>query len=316
MSSETLLTGLIFLSFSSFVLLIYSLVSTRGVGLGRRLESLGDSPTTTAAPRPAPVTRLDHLKEQTLPRLGARLMPEDEKERSRLKTRLVQAGFYSNKSLALFLGVKLLLMIAPALAGLALGAFNIVPLHHGVLGGMCVGIIGMVGPSFWLDSQKKQRQMQFRRSLPDAMDLLVICLEGGLSLPGSLKRVATDLRTAHPALSGELMIVQREIQLGRSGGEALQQMGLRTDLEEVRSLSSVIIQSERFGASLVKSLRVHADTLRLKRQQRAEEMAQKAATKVLIPTILFIFPATFIVVLGPAVYQLIEFFQSTKPPQM
>src|SRR5262249_42379439 len=164
------------------------------------------------------------------------------------------------------------------------------------------------GPSFWLDIKKSQRQSNFRRSLPDALDVLVICLEGGLSLPGSIRRIATELRTAHPALAIELNIVDREIQLGRSAGESLHQMGPGTALEEVRPLASVITQAEKCGASLVKSLRVHADMLRLKRQQRAEELAQKAAIKILFPTLLFIFPAVFVVILGPAAFQIVDLF--------
>ena len=142
--------------------------------------------------------------------------------------------------------------------------------------------------------------------MPDALDLLVICLEGGLSLPASLRRVGGELRTAHPLLALELNIVQREIQLGSSPGESLQKLGVRTDLEEIRSMAAVITQAERFGASLVKSLRVHAETLRTKRQQYAEEMAAKAAVKVLFPTLLFIFPAIFVVILGPAAFQIME----------
>jgi tight adherence protein C len=208
--------------------------------------------------------------------------------------------------MAIFLGTKLLLMATPALIGLAVGLTGIAPTEYAVLAGASCGILGMIGPSFWLDSRKKKRQTSFRRSLPDALDLLVICLEGGLSLPGSLRRVGIELRTAHPLLALELNIVQREIQLGSSPGEALQQMGVRTDLEEIRSLASVITQSERFGASLVKSLRVHAETLRLKRHQRAEELAQQASVKVLFPTLLFIFPAVFVVILGPAAFQIME----------
>jgi tight adherence protein C len=118
--------------------------------------------------------------------------------------------------------------------------------------------------------------------------------------------VGAELRTAHPVLALELNIVQREIQMGSSPGEALQKMGVRTDLEEIRSLASVVTQAERFGASLVKSLRVHAETLRLKRQQHAEELAQKASVKILFPTLLLIFPAIFVVILGPAAFQIME----------
>jgi len=179
----------------------------------------------------------------------------------------------------------------------------------GLIIGALGGVVGMIGPSFWLDRRKSERQLAFRRALPDAMDVLVICLEGGLSLPAAFKRVANELRGAHPSLAAELLIVEREIQLGRSTGEAMRQFGERADLEEVRSLASVIIQSERFGASLVRALRVHADSLREKRLQHAEEMAQKAATKILFPTLLFIFPGVFIVILGPAVIHIIELFK-------
>src|SRR5262249_4442055 len=112
----------------------------------------------------------------------------------------------------------------------------------------------------------------------------------------------------HPVLAGELNIVQREVQLGRSEGEAMRQFSERTDLEEMRGLAAVIIQAERFGAGLVKALKVHAETLRTNRIQQAEEMAQKAATKMLLPTVFFILPAIFIVILGPAVIQILEVF--------
>jgi tight adherence protein C len=236
-------------------------------------------------------------------------MPGDEEERTFLRTRLIHAGFYGRQALAVFLGVKMVLIVAPALIGVALGLTGVFPTQEAVLGGACLGIVGMIGPGFWIDSRKSSRQSMLRRALPDALDLLVVCLEGGLSLPGSLRRVGAELKTAHPQLAAELNIVQSEIQLGRSPGESLRQLGYRTDLEEIRSLASVITQAERFGASLVKSLRVHADTLRLKRQQYAEEMAQKATVKVLFPTLLFIFPAVFVVILGPAVFQILRLFR-------
>ncbi len=208
----------------------------------------------------------------------------------------------------LFLGVKMLLIVAPVFLGLLAGLAGLVEIQNGLIAGAMLGIFGMIGPSFWLDMRKRERQTQLRRALPDALDVLVICLEGGLSLPSALKRVSAELRTAHPVLAFELNIVQREVQLGRSSGEALRQFADRTDLEELRMLSSLILQSERFGASLVKALRVHADMLRQKRLFYAEEMAQKAATKILFPTVLCILPCMFIVILGPAVIQIIEMF--------
>jgi tight adherence protein C len=211
-----------------------------------------------------------------------------------------------------FLGIKLLLMVTPALLGVAAAVAGLLSLQKALIFGALLGVFGMIGPSFWLDRRKRDRQGAFRRALPDALDTLVICLEGGLSLPGALRRVVGELRTAHPMLAAELNIVQREVQMGRSPGEALGQFANRCDLEEVRSLASVITQSERFGASLVKSLRVHAEMLRVKRLQHAEEMAQKAATKLLIPTILFIFPCIFIIVMAPAVIQVMDIFAGMR----
>ena len=140
--------------------------------------------------------------------------------------------------------------------------------------------------------------------MPDALDVIVICVEGGLSLVGALRRVAGDLRAVHPKLAKELDIVQREVQLGQTAGEALRRLGERSDMEEVRTLAAVIIQSDRFGAGLNKALKIHSETLRQKRQQGAEEKAQKAGTMVLFPTLLFIFPAIFVVILGPAMIQI------------
>jgi tight adherence protein C len=307
MTPEGMITLVVFLMVSSGVLLVSTLVSGRKSRLDTRLDDLtgrGDSylPPDTVA----------QFARTTLPRMGTALVPTDEDERTLLKSRLIHAGFYGRQAMPIFLGAKMLLMVGPALVGLAAGLLGLLPVRYGVIGGGCLGVLGMIGPSFWLDKRKAERQSRFRRALPDALDVLVICLEGGLSLAGSLKRISGELRTAHPVLAVELNIVQREIQLGRSPGDAMQQMGVRTDLEEVRSLASVITQSEKFGASLVKSLRVHADTLRLKRQQRAEELAAKAATLVLFPTVLFIFPAIFIVILGPAAFQIMETLAKMK----
>jgi len=275
------------------------LVSGRKAQLDTRLEQFktGHSPAPVATP-------MRKMALATLPKIGSHLMPTDEKEKTRLQARLIQAGLYGRQAMVAFLGVKMLLMSGPAIAGLALGAAGLFPLKQAVIFGAGVGIVGMIGPSMWLDRKKAARQMSFRRGLPDALDVIVICVEGGLSLVGAIRRVAGDLRTVHLQLSLELDIVQREVQLGQTAGEALRRLGERTDMEEIRSLASVIIQSERFGAGLNKSLRVHADTLRMKRQQRAEEMAQKAGTKVLFPTLLFIFPAIFVVILGPAMIQI------------
>jgi len=305
------LPWVVFIMASSLVLLAFVVLSGRQSRLDARLRELshGESPTPPSMPGLDPVS---DFARAALPRMGAPLVPKSEEERTRLQSRLLQAGYYEPQAMAIFLGVKVLLMIGPALVGLGLSTLGWFHPQKAIILGTLIGAFGMILPSFWLDRCKAVRQATFRRSLPDALDILVICLEGGSSLPSALRRVASELRTAHPELAFELNIVQREVQLGAPVGEALRRFAERADLEELRSLSSVILQAEKFGASLVKALRVHAETLRGKRIQYAEEMAQKAVIKLLFPTVFFIMPAMFIVVLGPTTMQLVETLRSVR----
>jgi tight adherence protein C len=289
-----------FLGTVSLVLLTFLFLRGEKSRVDARLEELSEHG------RSGDPNTMAQVAQSTLPKLGSALLPKSEAERTRLQTRLTHAGLYSKEALVVFLGVKLVLMTGPAIVGLVAGLLGLLPAQMGVLGGAFCGIVGMIGPSFWLDWMKRTRQASFRRAIPDALDVMVICLEGGLSLAAALNRVAQELRNVHPLLASELNIVQREVQLGRSEGEAMRQFAERSDLEEMRSLAAVITQAERYGAGLVKALRVHAEILRTRRMQYAEEMAQKAATKMLFPTVLFILPGIFIVVLGPAVIQIMD----------
>jgi tight adherence protein C len=155
----------------------------------------------------------------------------------------------------------------------------------------------------------RARKRALRNAFPDALDTLVLCLEGGVGLNAAMQRVTDELQVVHPALGAEMVIIQGEMQLGLSAGEALRKFAERCGLEDVRDLASVIQQSERSGASVARALRIHADSARVERQQRAEETAQKAAVKILFPTLLCIFPAIFIVLLGPAAFQLARMFR-------
>ncbi|HZV05755.1 MAG TPA: type II secretion system F family protein [Gemmataceae bacterium] len=247
-----------------------------------------------------------------LPDMGTPLLPTTEEQRGRLRQRLIEAGIYDRHALALLLGVKMLLMAAPLVLSGALGLTGMLSPIRAVFAGILGIGLGMIGPGLWLDYRKNARQTGLRRAMPDALDMLVLCVEGGLSLTGAMQRVTAELKSAHPLLGAEMDLVQREMMLGVSVGEGLQKMAARTDLEELRNLASIIVQSERFGTSVVKALRIHADTLRQQRQQRAEEMAQKAAVKILFPTLLCIFPAIFIVILGPAAFQILTVFSRMK----
>jgi tight adherence protein C len=239
---------------------------------------------------------------------------QKQERRKRLGERLVQAGLYKPNSMVFFYTTQALLGGVPILIGFAAATMGFASLPVALVLGAMTGVAGLIAPGFWLDSQKARRQTAMRRALPDAMDLLVICVEAGLSFPSALVRITKELRAAYPMLALEMMIVHREIQLGHTPGEALKRFGDRFDLEEIRSLASVIRQADRFGASIVNAIRVHADTLRHIRLEQARERAQKAAVKLLFPTVLCIFPAMFVVILGPAVYDILELFDRMKLP--
>ena len=307
MPDVMIMNTLIFIAVVAIVFAFRSIVRQIDPRMEHRLEEINKSKSlsdTTSKP-----SNIKRIATQTLPKVGNIIIPTSDDERTLLQNRLVQAGFYSRNALHLFLATKFLFIVVPTVISLAfvvgLGLPRKVLLYPAIL-----GIFGMIGPSFYLDRLKSKRQIRFRRALPDALDLLVVCVEGGLSLPASIKRIAMELRTAHPELSCEFNLVQKQVQMGMTPGEALEQLGFRSDLEEIKQLASVVNQSERFGASISKSLRVAGETLRVRRQQHAEELAQKAAVKILIPTLLFIFPSIFVVILGPAMYQIFEMFES------
>ncbi len=300
---DRVILGLAFLGATSVAFLALALLGGYNRRVAERLRRLPSLPASAAKKRP-----LRQFILSVLARIGTPLVPSDERDRNRLKTQQIHAGLYSRDALAVFLGVKVFLIALPLLAALLLVLWRLLPLHKGLTFGLAGSLFGIMLANFWLEAKKNKRQTELRRALPDALDVIVICMEGGLSLAGAFRRVVAELGMAHPALTAEMGTVQREIQLGLSAGEALRKFADRCGLDETRSLASVVLQAERFGASMVKMLHVHADMLRLRRLQRSEEMAQKASVKILFPTLICIFPAIIVVYLGPAAIQIKNLF--------
>ena len=235
-----------------------------------------------------------------------KILPKSQNEVSVAQQRLIRAGYRSDNAVKMFYGAKVicpvvLLLLSWVTGAIHLGAFFILALAGGV---------GYLAPDFWLGRQISNRQKAIKKGLPDVLDLLVICVEAGLSLDQATARTAQELNKAQPELSDELGIVALEQRAGRARSDAWKHLAERTDVEEVRNLVSMLVQAEQFGTSIGKTLRVHSDTLRTKRVQEVEEKAAKLSVKLLFPLVLFIFPSLFVVVLGPAVMVMIESFQS------
>jgi tight adherence protein C len=223
-----------------------------------------------------------------------------------IRQRLIQAGLRDESSLVIYVGLRFALPLVLAVGAFLAGSLLESDPTHRLLGLLAAAIAGHVAPSYWLDKRRQRRQSEIRHALPDALDLLVVCLEAGLSLGAGIARVAQEFVRSSPALCQELRLVTAEMQAGKGGADALRALAGRVGLQEVSALSAMLIQTERFGTSVSGALRVHCQGMRQDRLQKAEEVAQKAAVKMVLPASVFIFPATLLVIAGPAGLKLIE----------
>jgi tight adherence protein C len=237
-------------------------------------------------------------------RLGKSLKPSDEVALGKLRLTLLNAGFRSENAVAVFYGLKMLAMMAclgiTAPLVLSRTGFTQMGLCYILLG----GAVGYYLPGIIVDKMKKKRAESIFLGLPDALDLMVVCVEAGLGLDLAMRRVTSELNTSCPVLCEEFAIANFQSQMGRPRKDVLRDLGVRTGVEDMRSVAAVVIQAEKFGSSVGSALRVLSDTMRMKRRQLAEERAAKTAVKIMIPLVLFIFPGVFVVLVGPAGIQI------------
>lgn len=223
-----------------------------------------------------------------------------------LRSGLVRAGFRRADAVLVFLGSKVLcavgLPIAWATIGYALGK----PLGNVIGLSIFLGFVGFYLPTFYIAFRQSSRHGEIVAALPDALDLMVVCVEAGLGMGAAIQRVGAEIRLASKALSGELALVNQEMQTGVSRSDALRNLAERTGVDDVYSLVAMLIQTDRLGTSVAQSLRAHAESMRTRRRQRAEQMARKASIKLAFPLVFLIFPALLVIILGPAGIQLLK----------
>lgn len=257
-----------------------------------------------ASSHPAPFKERQKQKaERVLADVG-KLIPASTKTLSRTKRMMVRAGYRRPETIAVMQGVQVLLPVALLGITIFTGFYKQNPIPILAV----AALAGYVIPDFWLTQMVRRRQHRLRLSLPDALDLLVVTVEAGLGLDQAIMRVSEELRITHPELCDELQVLNLEMRVGKKRTDALRELASRTGVDDIKSLVAMLIQTDRFGTSLAQSLRVHSDTLRTKRRQRAEEAAAKTTVKMVPPLVFFIFPALFVVILGPAVITLARQF--------
>jgi tight adherence protein C len=239
------------------------------------------------------------------PRLAraSRFLPRSPKEISRLRGRMARAGYSGAMAPVIYSIAELAVPVV-----MLVSCVYLLGPTGGLFYGVLLGLLGYMLPGVWLSRQVTKRKKLIGNGLADALDLLIVCVEAGMGLDQAISKAAEELAVSHPALSEELAIITTEIRAGKSRLEAFKNFAQRTKVDDVRQLVSMLVQTDRFGTSIAQALRTQAEVSRTKRRQRAEERAAKLGVKLVFPLVFFLFPAMYVVTLGPAVIKFVRFF--------
>jgi tight adherence protein C len=249
---------------------------------------------------------MSRMLEQAAPKLAKPLQPKTEKEQSRLKLKLGYAGFRSEAAPQIFLGIKFIMLMV----GLILGGGSTLAIL-GFTKNSLIQVVAIAAGMFYFPDgvimwMGKKRKESIFLGLPDALDLLVVCVEAGLGLDQAMRKVAEEMRKSYRNIADEFNLCNMQLQMGRSRTQVLQELGIRSGVDDLKSLASILIQADKFGSSIAQALRVQSDSMRTRRRQIAEEKAAKTAVKLIFPLVLFIFPGIFVVLVGPAAITMVR----------
>jgi len=250
------------------------------------------------------------IKEKAAPMLAKPVIPKSAAEQSNLKIKLAQAGLRQESAPTTFLASKTVFGVGLLVLVLFFTISSGTSIQKIFGFTAFAGGLGFMLPDLWLRLATSGRKEKITHGLPDCLDLMVVSVEAGLALDSALLKVSQEMGKVHPELAEEFLLVNKETQMGLTRADALTNLAIRTGVPELRSLSAILIQAEKFGTSIATALRNHAETIRTKRRQLAEERAAKTAVKLILPLILFIFPAIFVVLAGPAVLKLWQVLSS------
>jgi len=236
--------------------------------------------------------------------LGGAMEPQSELEKSNLRIKLANAGFRSESAPGVFQGIRIVCLVVFLLPALFFFLLKDGFTMKSIQWTVALAGIGFYLPGIILWHLRSTRQKEIFLTLPDALDLLVVCVESGLGLDAALRKVTDEMKDHAKTICEELALANLQLQMGRPRREVLHDLGVRTGVDDVRSLAAILIQADRFGSSIAQALRVQSDSMRTRRRQLAEEKAAKTAVQLIFPLVLFIFPAIFVVLVGPAAIQI------------
>ncbi len=290
-----------FAVFGGFACAAWALMQYFGGGQSRALERLDALRSNRQGGSKDPAAAgMGGMLEKAAPALSKALQPQSELEQNKLRLRMANAGFNSPRAADLYLAIKFAALLGGLLLGGGAGAMTYGLTKAGLYTLIIGGGLGFYLPGLVLAFMISSRKEKVFLSLPDALDLLVVCVEAGLGLDAGMRRVSEELQDTAPQLCAEFNLCNFQLQMGRPRREVLHDLGIRSGVDDLRALAAILIQADRFGSSIAQALRVQSDSMRIKRSQMAEERAQKSAVKLIFPLVLFIFPGIFVVCVGPA----------------
>jgi tight adherence protein C len=302
-----LVGGLAGLSVTLLVVALFDLVNSPGRAVAYELEELRSRDPSPFGPASRRRRQSSRQKlEDVVGRVGQEMVERGDLDLDNWSKKLVQAGFWNTEAPRIFFGARVVMAAGLGIASIVGGSLLGARLAATLFLGVWMAGLGWWLPSWYVLQRRRTRRADISSALAAALDLLVACVEAGVGLNQALVRVAEEVRNMSEPLSAELVMVNLELRAGTPRDRALRNLAERTGLEDIENLVSTLIQTERFGTSIGKALRVQADTLRKKRRQRAEEAAAKTTIKLVFPLVMFIFPSLFVVVLGPAAIQVVK----------
>jgi tight adherence protein C len=297
---------LVFAALVAGIFALLTLISNRNSRAAERLDRLS---------RPASLAEIEDPKGkkerfqnvlETAKALSKPLMPQTDLEASQLKIKMANAGFRSDSAVPIYLGLRvgtfLLFLLGSVAVFVPKYGFSVAALKPIVL----LTGLGFYLPAMILWYLRSKRQEAIFLTLPDALDLLVVCVESGLGLDAAMRKVCDEMKDHAKVIAEELSLANLQLQMGRPRREVLHDLGVRTGVDDVKALAAILIQADRFGSSIAQALRVQSDSMRTRRKQIAEEKAAKTAVQLIFPLVLFIFPGIFVVLVGPAAISIIN----------
>jgi tight adherence protein C len=304
---EDLIPLMVFAGIVTAIWALMSMISNRNSQAVDRLSRLSRPPSLSDLDNPQK-SKNSNLQGLTnaVKSISKPLMPQTEGEKSDLKNKLANAGFRSEAAPMVYSGIRLMTLAVSFLIGVAVLVPGRAFTYRSGLGVVIITCVGFYIPSIVLWYLRSKRQEEIFLSLPDALDLLVVCVESGLGLDAGMRKVTDEMGAHAKTICEEFSLANFQLQMGRPRREVLHDLGVRTGVDDVKSLAAILIQADRFGSSIAQALRVQSDSMRTRRKQLAEEKAAKTAVQLLFPLILFIFPGIFVVLVGPAAINIMD----------